>query len=474
MNEIVNWMNFVGDWLVQRPVILIATMFVPLFLAARLKRAFPSRRLVFFAAIPALATLATVFVPQIGWFILLVDAGIVVLAVIDITMMVGRRKFSAERHLLRVASLDKPHKVELVVTNSSLVSVNAVVSDDVPDDFEIEKNEFFQNLRRKTAVTFKYTIRAMERGRFRMRWVFLKISSPFGLWKGVYRIPAESEIHVYPDLKQLTEYSILARTNQLSQFGVRRTRKIGQDNEFERLRDYNLDDNFKFIDWRTTARRRKLTVRDFQASQSQRVIFMIDCGRMMTNEQDGLTLLDHALNSALMLAHVALLRGDAVGMMFFNNKIISFVPPKSGRGQMNHLLHAAFDRHPEYVESRYDQAFVYLRARCLKRSLVVLLTSVIDEVNANQVQQYLGSLVGRHLPLGVLMRDYRIWQSIDDFETDKSKLFEAAAAADMLTWRNEVLVELNRSGVLSIDVFPDELTAPLINRYLEIKARHLL
>ena len=225
---------------------------------------------------------------------------------------------------------------------------------------------------------------------------------------------------------------------------------------------------------RTTARRRKLTVKDFQANQSQRVIFMIDCGRMMTNEHEGLTLLDHALNAALMLSHVALMRGDAVGMLFFNNKVLSFVPPKSGKGQMNQLLHAAFDRHPEYVESRYDQAFVYLRTRCLKRSLVVLLTSVIDEVNANQVQQYLGSLVGRHLPVGVLMRDRRIWEYLDEYETDKSKLYEAAAAADILSWRHEVLVELNRAGVLSVDVFPDELSAPLINQYLEIKARHLL
>jgi len=294
------------------------------------------------------------------------------------------------------------------------------------------------------------------------------------LWKGVYRVAAESEIHVYPDLKQIAEYRLLARTNRLSQFGVRRTRRVGQDNDFERLRDYNLDDNFKFIDWRTTARRRKLTVKDFQSSQSQRIIFLVDCGRMMTNEHSGLNLLDHALNAALMLSHVALMRGDAVGMLFFNNRVLSYVPPKSGKGQMNHLLHAAFDRHPEYVESRYDQAFVYLRTRCLKRSLIVLMTSVIDEVNANQVQRYLGALVGRHLPVGVLMRDSRIWRMLEAYESDTTELFTAAAAADILAWRHEVLVELDRSGVLYVDAFPNELSAPLINRYLEIKARHLL
>ncbi len=467
-------LNSIGNWLVIRPVILVTLLLLPLFLAARVKAAYPSRRLFALAAVPALLTLGTVIRPELGVFILGIDSIIVALAMLDLWLLTGPGSFEAERHLLKVASLDKPHDVRLVISNNSGSNVSATISDDIPDQFVIEDNHFLQRLKRKSAVTFDYSLRPLERGRFSMKKVFLKTSSPWRLWKGVFRVPCESEINVYPDLKQIAEYSILARTNRLSQFGVRATRRVGQDNDFERLRDYNLDDNFKFIDWRTSARRQKLTVRDFQASQSQRVIFMIDCGRMMTNERDGLTLLDHALNASLMLSHVALDRGDAVGMMFFHNKILSYVPPKTGRAQMNRLLHASFDRHPEYVESRYDQAFVYLRARCLKRSMVVLMTSVIDEVNANQVQQYLGSLVGRHLPFGVMMRDYQMWEPIDQFETDKSKLFEAAAAAEILNWRHEVLTQLNRSGVLSIDSFPEDLTAPMINRYLEVKARHLL
>jgi uncharacterized protein (DUF58 family) len=117
--------------------------------------------------------------------------------------------------------------------------------------------------------------------------------------------PVPTELHVYPDMKQLAEYALLARKNRLSLLGLRRTRRIGQDNEFERLRDYTLDDNYKFIDWRATARRDKLTVRDFQQNQSQRLIFLVDCGRMMTNQAAGLSLLDHAFNSMLMLSYVA-------------------------------------------------------------------------------------------------------------------------------------------------------------------------
>ncbi|MEX0678909.1 MAG: DUF58 domain-containing protein, partial [Pirellulales bacterium] len=137
--------------------------------------------------------------------------------------------------------------------------------------------------------------------------------------------------------------------------------------------------------------------------------------------------------------------------------------------------HASFDRFPRLVESRYDEAFVYLNSRCRKRSLVILITNIIDEVNANQVGQYLTSVVGRHLPLGVLLRDHAIFDAaLPPPPGDDEALYRAAAAGDIITWRRGVLADLESQGVLSLDVFPEQMTAPLVNRYLEIKARHLL
>jgi uncharacterized protein (DUF58 family) len=281
--------------------------------------------------------------------------------------------------------------------------------------------------------------------------------------------------HVYPDMKQIAEYAVLARTNRLSLMGVRRTRKIGQDNEFERLRDYSHDDNYKHIEWRTTARRNKLTVKDYQTNQSQRILFLLDCGRMMTNVAHDLSLLDHSLNAMLMMSYVALRQKDQVGLICFSDQVHTFVPPRGGMKQMNQLLHASFDRFPRLVESRYDEAFLYLSQNCKKRSLVVLITNLIDEVNARQVEQYLGSLVGRHLPLGVLLRDQHLFAAADSpYARSEAMLFKAAAAAEILTWRHQVLTDLEHKGVLMIDTFPQDMTAPLVNRYLEIKARRLL
>jgi uncharacterized protein (DUF58 family) len=154
--------------------------------------------------------------------------------------------------------------------------------------------------------------------------------------------------------------------------------------------------------------------------------------------------------------------------------VLSYVPPRGGMKQMNQLLHASFDRFPEQVESRYDDAFLYLNGHCKKRSLVVMISNVIDEVNAHQIESYLRNLVGRHLPLGVILRDHQLFDAADLAPSDNTQLFQAAAAAEILTWRHQVLRDLERHGVLALDVFPEDMTARLVNSYLEIKARHLL
>lgn len=195
---------------------------------------------------------------------------------------------------------------------------------------------------------------------------------------------------------------------------------------------------------------------------------------MMTNEASGLSLLDHSLNAMLMLSYVALDRGDSVGLLTFSHEIHSFVPPKGGRSHMNHLLHAAYDRFPALVESRYQDAFLYLSARCRKRSLVVLVTNLIDEVNARQVHEYLSTIARHHLTLAVVLRDHRLFDAADRFQLAGPDLYRGAAAADILCWRQQVITDLQHRGVLVMDLFPESMTAPLINQYLEIKARHLL
>jgi hypothetical protein len=141
---------------------------------------------------------------------------------------------------------------------------------------------------------------------------------------------------------------------------------------------------------------------------------------------------------------------------------------------MNRLLHAGFDQFPRLVQSRFDEAFLYLSSHCRRRSLVVLISNVIDEVNAQQIESYMGNLVGCHLPLLVLARDHRIFEAADNPTLDPAVLYRSAAASQVLVWRDQVIRGMRARGAHALDVFPDDMTSPLVNQYLEIKARHLL
>jgi uncharacterized protein (DUF58 family) len=256
---------------------------------------------------------------------------------------------------------------------------------------------------------------------------------------------------------------------------VRKSRKLGTDNEFERLRDYMEGDEPRHMDWRATARRRKLTVRAHQINQSQRLLFLIDCGRMMAGDTGGgFSPLDHAFNAMLLLAHVALIRGDQVGLLAFSDRVRAYVPPGGGARRIERLVHSIHNVFAELVEPRYDRAFVELENRCRKRSLVVLVTNLFDEVNAQIVADHLGNLVGKHLPLLVLLRDHDIFALADGAGDSGPGLYRGAAAAALLNRRERAQAAQRRRGVLTLDLFPDEMTAPLINQYLQIKARHLL
>jgi len=464
------------------PLVVLLAVVAPFLILGRFFKIYPHRPMVLAALIPPAVSLFLMVWPDGLIVVLLIDAFVALLALADLASLPRHGSFSAERETGKIVSLRKPHNVTLTISNLAKRDYLVWIRDGLPrslfDDsqgeFKLDPEQFTLQLQPRSRATVHYSATAGRRGAFQLDAVFVRSRSRFGLWQRHLRYEVPSTLNVYPDMQQLSEYAVLARTNRLSLLGVRRTRRIGQDNEFERLRDYTMDDNYKFIDWRSTARRNKLTVKDFQANQSQRIIFLLDCGRMMTGTAAGLSLLDHSLNAMLMLSYVALRQGDSVGLLAFSDEIQGYVPPRGGMNQMNHLLHASFDRFPRLVESRYDKAFLYLAAHCRKRSLVVLITNVIDEVNSGQIESYMSNLVGRHLPLGVLLRDRQLFDAVDAPPSDDRTLFRAAAAAEILSWRRQVLRDLTSKGVLSLDVFPDQLTAPLVNRYLDVKARHLL
>ncbi len=439
----------------------------------------PTRLLCLLALMPLLPAVALFAGPAVWPAVLLADVAVLAVALADLASLPRRGAVDVRREMQAIATRGVPHPVTLVIENRLPRPLDLEVLDDRPESIAGPAAAAVR-IAAGGRLRIASQVVPNERGAVRFEHVFVRCRSPLRLWSGSWRHPAADVLHVYPALRQIGRYTLYARTNRMSLLGVRQSRRIGNDNEFERLRDYASDDQFRSIDWRATARRLKLTVRDHQANQSQRVVFAVDCGRMMVNRTGGESLLDAALDAALTLAHVALSQRDEAGLLCYDDVVRRWLPPRGGHGQLNRMIAAVHDVQPRLVESRADTALMHLQRECRKRTLFVVLTNVLDDHNADRIRRHLGPTIGRHLPMVALLRDPALNAAVrssepgrDDAPTPR-RLERAGAAADLLLWRQRVLANLEADGVLTLDAAPEKLTARLVSDYLAIKARRLL
>jgi len=321
-----------------------------------------------------------------------------------------------------------------------------------------------------------YRVVPHRRGTYALGDHTIRYSSPLGLWIRQITQRASQPVRIFPDVQAVRDYELLAR--QSRDAAARASRRRGGASEFEALREYQRDDEYRKIDWKATARRHKLIARTYQLERDQSVVFMLDAGRLMTAESDALSLFDHALNATLMLTYVASRGGDQVGLMTFADRVLTYLPPGPGKSASQRLIRSLFAVHPDLVETDYEGAFTSLGPRLRKRSLVVLFTQILDHNASQQLLRLTRGLLPRHLPLVVLLRDPAIEALVQieprQFALGDHRPFITAAAAEVLSWREKLIRDLKRSGALVLDVLPRELSPSLINRYLEVKARQML
>jgi len=443
----------------------------------------PTRTTCLFALVPLVTAVSLWVAPGVWPVVAAIDAVAVAVVAADLATLPRRGTFAARREFEPVATRGVRHAITLVVENRARRAWDVTVVDDAPESLRRDVVPPL-TLPPNSRVRVRADAVPGERGAVRLERVFIRAGSRLGLWTVDVALPVVDVLRVHPALAHIARYALYARLDRESLLGVRRTRRAGTDNEFERLRDYTPDDQYRAIDWRATSRRLRLTVRDHQTNQSQRVVFAVDCGRMMVNRVGGVTMFDAALDAALTLAHVALAKRDEAGLLCFHAEIERWMPPRGGRGRLPRMVAATYDVQPRLVETRFDAALLHLQRQCRKRTLFVVLTNLIDDRNADEIRSHLLPAVGRHLPLVVLLRDRSLFDAVESpapagagpaaDAARRTHRFAAGAAADVLCWRHQVLADLRHAGVLTLDVRPEDLTAALVNEYLAIKARHLL
>lgn len=425
----------------------------------------PTRLLVGLVCVPLLLSIGAVVVPGAIWPMLAIDLILFGVAAVDV--LLARAEVRVTRTLATVQAVGRPFDVTLHAVNRSRRPLSLRLHDDAPGPTTGLPSS--RVLAPGMGSDIVYQLRIETRGKHAFGPVTVRCASPLGLWERQHRITVDGEARVYPDFRQLRSYGLEARQAE-DRAPVRSRRRPGGENEFERLRPYVAGDPFRSIDWKATARRRSLITREFAQESNQNLIFLLDAGRMMSQDFDGLTAFDHALNAAMMMGQTALRHGDRVGLLAFDREVRAWLPPKGGKRSGGRLIRATYDLFPTLEEPDYALAFRWLGQRVRRRSLVVLLTSVIDTVNAEMASQLVRAIGTRHLALSVWIRD----PGLDQLVEASPDPYARAAAAEVLHWRQRTLSDLRHRGALVVDSHIGQLTPALIARYLEVKARRLL
>jgi uncharacterized protein (DUF58 family) len=280
-------------------------------------------------------------------------------------------------------------------------------------------------------------------------------------------LPLATTVCVYPNFDSVARYALYALDNRLSHLGIRQKRRRGEGLDFHQLRDYREGDAIRQIDWKAAARTQRLISREYQDERDQRVMFLLDTTGRMRSQDEAISHFDQALNAMLLLAHVALRQGDAVGVLAFGRDP-RMLPPAKGGSVLGALMNTLFDLQASPGAPDYLAAAEALRAKVRKRSLVVLITNLRDADEA-EIQPAVDLLQRHHLVLVASLREAAVGSLLATPIRTAGDAVEVAATRLYLAQRYRAFQRLQQRGVFTLDVTPKDLPIHLVNRYLDVK-----
>jgi len=383
-------------------------------------------------------------------------------------------RLAIKRRFDSVLSVRAVNKITLLIENDGLETISGLLRDEPPPFFEATRKEFRVEIPSQRPLVLTYYVTPFERGAESFRGTYLRIDCPLGLALKQVRLPTEEAVRVYPNVLALREFDLLKQQGRLKELGIRKSRMRGLGTEFESLRDYSEGDDYRKIDWKASARRGKLVVRQFEQERNQSVIVCIDIGRHMLAEVNGIRKLDHVLDALLMLTNAAAMAGDFVGLLVYADTVRRYIPPRKGRGQVGVIIEAIHDLVAEPVESDPVAAFSYLSARWKRRSLLVNFTDYEDVDRGRDLATAFGPLARRHLALIVRVQDPKIDEVLQSSVQNVQDMYRKAAANFLMEDRRAASAIVGAAGIHNLDSEPQDLAAKLVSFYFNVKERSLL
>ena len=341
--------------------------------------------------------------------------------------------------------------------------------DEIPVVFQRRDVLFRAPLRPRGEATIRYELTPTQRGVYGFGRVRVFVRTRLGLAERRFTLCEPVDVKVYPSYMMLRQYELLAMSNNLTEMGIKRIRRIGHNTDFEQIKGYVDGDDYRTINWRATARRHELMVNVYQEERSQQVYCVVDKGRMMQQTFGGMTLLDYAVNASLVLSFVAINRQDRAGLVTFSSAFDTFVSASRQPGHMQTLLEALYAEQTRFEETDYSALLAGLARHVSRRSLLILFTSFTSMTALHRQLGYLRQLARRHRLLVVFFEDQELRRYVRTPSKTTEECYQHSVGERFLYEQRLVVQTLRQYGIQALLCTPQQLSVSVVNKYLEMR-----
>lgn len=407
-----------------------------------------------------------------AWLIVLILSTFLVLDIL--ILYVAGTGIEASRETPEKLSNGDLNPITILIKNHYTFPVSINIIDEIPFQFQVRDFKITRNIKASAQDKIGYDLRPTERGEYYFGNVNVYVSSPLKLISRRFTFDKDKMVPTYPSYIQLRKYDLLAFSNNLFQYGIKKIRRIGHTMEFEQIKEYVQGDDLRTLNWKATAKKNALMVNQFQDEKSQSVYMAIDKGRVMQMPFNGLSLLDYAINSTLVLANVILKKQDKAGIFAFSKKVENRVFAEKRGSQMQKILETLYNVKTDFFESDYSRLYVDIKKNINQRSLIILYTNFETMDGLNRQMPYLKGIAKSHLLIVVFFQNTELNEIINKKTDTIQEVYDKVIAEKFMFEKRLIANELKKYGIHSVLTQPENLTLDAINKYLEIKSRGIL
>jgi uncharacterized protein (DUF58 family) len=414
------------------------------------------------------------FFPFLTAFAKIAFVIIVALVAGDIMSVFTSGRIHGSRYTPDRMSNGDNNDIRIHIENHYTFPVKISIIDEIPFQFQLRDFEIKDTLPARSEKTFRYYLKPVKRGEYSFGALNIYVQGFIGFVSRRFIFDQGKMVEVFPSFLQMRKYELLAISNRLSELGIKKIRKIGNNMEFEQIKEYVQGDDVRTINWKATARKGNFMVNQFQDEKSQQVYCLIDKGRSMKMPFEGMTLLDYAINASLVISSIALKKDDKAGLITFSNKIASFLPAEKKQGQINKILQVLYKEKTAYLESDSEMLYANIRNRINQRSLLLLFTNFETLSSMKRQLSHFRKLAGDHFLVVVFFENTELKTLLEKRAANAEEVYLKTIAEKFAFEKKLIVKELQKYGIHSIFTAPQNLTVNTINKYLEIKARNLI